>query len=194
MYVMICHSVLMFKTVLAFIVSALALCGTAQASDWSLVPDDSHIKFSAAQSGEGFTGTFTDFTADITFDPDDLENARVVAEIDMRNFDTGSQDRNSSLPGKDWFYVKKFMTATFSSEDFMQKDDGTYEASGTLELRGVTQAVILPFTLSIAGDRAVMEGQVSLNRSDFGVGQGAWASGEWVSLNVDIDVKVTATR
>lgn len=112
----------------------------------------------------------------------------------MSSFDAGSADRDGALPGKEWFYIKTFPKAQFASQDFISLGGDNYEARGELSLRGVSQPLTLPFTLTLDGDRAEMGGRVSINRNDFGVGQGVWSTDEWVSLNVDIDVKISARR
>lgn len=162
--------------------------------NWTLVPSESHIKFTATQTGDVFTGEFKAFEAVISFDPDDVEGASVTATIDMSSFEAGDDERNGALPSKDWFFVKSHPKAVFQSDNFTKLSDDKYEAAGTLTLKGKTQALTLPFELNIEGTRAVMKGSVSLNRGDYGVGQGAWATDEWVSLDVKIDVKVTATN
>jgi len=164
------------------------------AGRWNILPSESYIKFSAKQTGDSFTGEFSNFFVDIIFDPDALAQAFVRAEIDMSSFDAGNSDRNGALPGKDWFYIKKFATAVFTSDNFTARGQDAYEARGQLELRGISKPLVLPFVLSIRDDRADMTGKITLNRGDFDVGQGAWATDEWVSLNVDVDVKIAATR
>ena len=65
---------------------------------------------------------------------------------------------------------------------------------GNLTLRGVTRPLTLPFTLEIDGSVAQAKGRVELSRDAFGVGQGPWATGEWVALEVGVDIAITATR
>ena len=54
--------------------------------------------------------------------------------------------------------------------------------------------MVLPFTLTIAGDQAHAVGHAKLVRTDFGVGQGTWASGDYVALDVSVDLDIVATR
>jgi len=162
-------------------------------TEWDMVAAESHIKFTASQTGNIFTGEFTDFTAAIVFDPDNLSTARVRVEIDLTQFDAGDRDRNGALPGKDWFYTKKFPEAVFISDVIIQ-DGEDYIAKGQLSLRGVDKPLNLPFTLTIDSNRADMAGMITINRGDWGVGQGAWSTDEWVSTQVTIDVKITATK
>lgn len=165
-----------------------------ETGNWTLVPSKSHIKFTATQTSDEFTGEFKDFDTTINFEFGKIDEAFVTATIDMSSFEAGDSERNSALPTKDWFYVKQFPKAVFTSDAFTEIGEGNYEAEGMLTIRGVAKPLTLPFFLNIKDGNAIMTGSVSLNRGDYKVGQGAWATDEWVSLDVSVDVKVTATR
>ena len=162
--------------------------------NWTMRADESSLVFKGKQTGDEFTGEFTSFTTEIVFHPDHLNAARVKAVIDMSAFDAGNGDRNDALPGKEWFSVKKFPEAVFESDEFTATGEGTYEAAGTLTLRGVSLPVTVPFNIDITDGVAVMNSELSLNRSDYGVGQGAWAKGEWVDLVVGLEIKIVADK
>lgn len=162
--------------------------------NWTMRADESSIVFKGKQTGDEFTGEFTSFTTEILFHPDVLNAARVTAVIDMSAFDAGSSDRNDALPGKEWFSVKKFPNAVFESSDFIATGEDTYEAVGTLTLRGVSLPVTVPFEIDITDGVATMKSELSLNRNDYGVGQGAWAKGEWVDLKVGLEITIVADK
>ena len=52
----------------------------------------------------------------------------------------------------------------------------------------------LPFTLKIDGDTAHATGKANLVRTTWGVGQGSWASDQYVGFEVDVTVDLTAKR
>ena len=70
--------------------------------------------------------------------------------------------------------------------------DDSYEAAGTLSIKGVSQPLTLPFSLTITDGIADMNGQVTIDRTLWEVGSGAWSTDEWVSTAVVIDVKIKA--
>ena len=162
--------------------------------NWTMRADESSLVFKGKQTGDEFTGEFTSFTAEIVFHPDHLNAARVKAVIDMSAFDAGSGDRNDALPGKEWFSVKAFPEAVFESDEFVATGEGTYDAVGTLTLRGVSLPVTVPFNIDITDGVAMMKSELSLNRSDYGVGQGVWSKGEWVDLEVGLEIKIIADK
>jgi polyisoprenoid-binding protein YceI len=70
--------------------------------------------------------------------------------------------------------------------------DGGYDARGDLTIKGQTRSVDLPFQLTIEGDRATVTGQVTIDRRDFGIGEGA--GDELISRDIAINVRVDAAR
>lgn len=161
--------------------------------DWDILAEGSHIRFTAQQEGSDFTGAFTAFTGDIAFDPDAPEAGAVTISIPLSGVDAGSKDRNSTLPAKVWFSTKAFPTAVFTSDKISRDGEG-YLAKGELTLKGKSAPVALPFTLEIDGDRAVMNGAVTIDRTTWDVGSDPWNTDEWVSTGVSLDIKVTAQR
>jgi len=163
------------------------------APNWNIQTDGSHIRFSAKQEGETFTGEFKEFSGTIFFDPNIAENSSVDISIPLKSVDAGSQDRNSTLPGKIWFSAKKFPVARFTSTDITKVGEG-FLAKGTLSLKGKSVPIDLPFDLVIDGKRAVMTGEVAINRTEWNVGAAPWDTDEWVSREVKLDLQVTAER
>ncbi len=178
----------------AAILAVAMTAAPAMASQWVVVPAKSAIGFSPDFNGKPIDGRFQKFSAAIRFDPAKLAEARVDATIDLASATTSDKSVNASLPSADWFDVKKSATARFTSTSILQVKPGQYLAKGTLALRGVAVPVALPFTLTITGDTAVMQGQANLDRRSFKIGMESDGSGSWVGYNVPITVRITATR
>ena len=172
----------------------LLAAAPAAASDWLVVPAQSGIAFSPGWNGEAVEGRFPKFSAAIRFDPAKLAQARVDVSIDLAAATTSDKTVNASLPGADWFDVKKHPVARFQSTSITQVKPGQYLAKGTLSLRGVSVPVSLPFTLAIQGNTAVMTGQTSLDRRSFRIGMESDAPGAWVAFPVPVKIRITATR
>ena len=166
---------------------------SAAAATWKLDPDKSKLGFSGIQTGTKFQGVFTRYEAAIEFDPDHLETSRITVSVDLASATTTDKQRDTALPGKDWFDVARFSTAKFDTREINRKGTDAYEALGTLTLRGVTAPLTLPFTLVIDGRSAHAKGHVELNRHTFGIGQGPWATDQWVAFEVGVDIDVAAT-
>jgi polyisoprenoid-binding protein YceI len=176
-------------------VAALPLLAAspAAASAWLTLPQN-RLSFSSVQTGVPFKGGFAKWSAEIIFDPVDPEAGHIKATIDLASIATGDPQRDSALPQSEWFDIEHFPQAVFEATRFVAKGGEAYEALGHLTIRGVTKDVVLPFTLTIAGDKATAKGHLDLIRTNFGIGQGVWSSGQWVALEAGVDVEIIAAK
>ena len=177
----------------AFAMSVLAATPVL-AADWTIDPAHSTIGFSGTQTGNAFTGHFGKFGGTISFDPAHPEDGHAKITIDIASATTADKQRDGAMPGGDWFNVASFPTATFEARSFRAKGGNAYEAVGTLTIRGVSRPETLPFTLDINGPTAHAKGHLDLIRSAFGIGQGPWATGQWVALQVGVTIDITANQ
>jgi polyisoprenoid-binding protein YceI len=179
---------LLFATFFALGISS------ANAAPWKMDAAKSQLGFSGTQTGAAFKGHFTRFSAQIDFDPDHPQTSRIAVTIDPASAVTGDSQRDTALPDKDWFDTAHFPQAKFVTSSIRKTGANAYAAAGILTLRGIAKPVTLPFTLTIDGATAHAKGRLNLVRTAFGVGQGTWASGQWVALDVGVDVDIVATR
>ena len=168
--------------------------GNPDVQSWAILPEKSQIQFSASQYGQSFTGKFADFSGDIHFDPDNLEQSSVEIKIDIRSIDTGREDVDTQAVSTDWFDVTNFPHAFFKANRFTALGTNRYSVQGSLLLRGRAQNFGFPFDLRIDGEKAVMKATLNLNRLDFGLGQGEWASDESVSNAIKVNIVVEAQK
>jgi cytochrome b561/polyisoprenoid-binding protein YceI len=166
--------------------------------EWRILPEQSRLAFTATQYGQAFEGTFT-FDGRIVFDPDHLDRSLADISIDISSIKTGSDDRDGQAKSAEWFDVEKFPKARFVTETFESTGANQYAVTGKLTIRDVTLPVSFPFTLTIEkqeqGPRtAEMRAELTLNRLDFGVGQGQWKGTETIADAVKISLLVHAVR
>lgn len=165
---------------------------------WAIDQAVSHITFESSAMGQGFTGSFGYFDGDIVFDPENTAASRVDIAIKMDQIATGDAERDGMLLQTDWFSVAQFAESRFVTRTIEHLGDNRYMAVGDLTIRDITMPVSLPFTLDIKeeGERRVayMQGKLTVNRLDFGVGQGEWAGVDAVPANVAVSVQVKALQ
>jgi len=163
---------------------------------WRVDAGASSIRFNYAytdESGEtAMNGRFTRWRADIRFDAANLSASNAAVTIETASADTGAPYHNSTLPSAGWFNSAAHPNATFRTTEIRARDGG-YEARGRLTIRGQSRDVRLPFTLTIDADRAVMDGRVTIDRRDFGLGQDAEGD-DMIGRDVTIVVHVEAVR
>jgi polyisoprenoid-binding protein YceI len=159
----------------------------------TFLPQKSRVTFSAIQNHVPVEGRFTQFNLVIHFAENNLEGSSVKAEIDLGSVQTDYDEVADNLKGEEWFNVKSFPQAIFESQHFTHKEGNHYEAVGTLTLHGHNIPVTLPFTLTTEADGALrIEGETTLKRANFGVGQGEWASSSVVADEVTVKVVAEA--
>ena len=166
----------------------------APAPSWTVDKTRSQVAFVASMSGQAINGSFRRFDAKIAFDPANLTGSSVVAVINTASAATGDKSRDDSLPTPDWFNVKAFPRATFTSRSFKSLGGNRYQAAGTLTIRGVARPVVLPFQLAINGNAAQMRGTLTVDRRWFGVGEGQFASADTVAAGVKINIAINARK
>lgn len=158
----------------------------------SVLQDKSTLTFTSRQMGVPVHGRFSKFTARITFDPARPESAKAEITVDLASIDAGSKDANDEVVGKQWFNVKMFPTATFSSTNIKTVGVARYEVTGPLIIKGRSAPVVAAFSFKSEGTNAVFDGAFTLKRVDFTVGEGAWADISTVANEVQVNFRLVA--
>lgn len=190
------------SAIMVSVLSLLPLAAFAQNTDlpvWVIDPVQSTLTFEATQQGAAFTGAFKGFTGDIYFDANRPAESSAKIAIDLRTVDSQSPERDQPLKGADWFNVESFPESRYIVSQFDKLNENQFIARGELELRGVKKSIDLPLTITFSKDEqgrdiASAQGEVVLQRLDFGVGQGAWKDTKSVGNPVKVKVAVIATR
>lgn len=178
----------------ACLAAALLPADAALAASWIVDKEASRLGFAGSQAGTPFEGRFASWDARIEFDPARPETGFALVTVDVASASTGNAQRDAALPQPEWFDAATTPKAVFEATTFRAKGGNAWEAVGTLSIRGLRREVALPFTLDLAGDTARAKGRLDLIRTDFGIGQGPWATGQWVALEVAATVDLVAKR
>ena len=180
----------MIKTALGLCAMALMVGapGAVSAQPWSVDPAQSHLTFEGKQGTTAFEGGFGTFSVTIDFDKDHLEKSSIKAVIDTGSATAGSKERDDYLPQADWFNIKKFPQATFTSTVIKPAERDCYEASGDLKIKDVTKPATIAFCLTKEGDHYRATGKLPLLRNDYQVGAGDWANEDYVKYRVDVGI------
>ncbi|MBL8537848.1 MAG: cytochrome b/b6 domain-containing protein [Hyphomonadaceae bacterium] len=161
---------------------------------WRVDRGASSITFSGTHAGVPFEGRFSRWRADIAFSADDLDHSTAVVTVETASASDGVPLHDNSLPQEEWFDVTRFPTAVFHAAAFRERGERAYEARGALTIKDRTFEVRLPFTLSISGDRAVMDGSATISREDANLGMRSDPDAEYVSEDIIVRVHVEAVR
>ncbi len=180
----------MKKIILAL---ALATAFSAQAVEYTQVqPDKSAINFTYKQMGVAVDGKFRKFTSQLNFDPTKPTAAKATFEVELASVDTGAPEGDQEVAGKPWFNTKAFPTAKFVSGTVKPLGGNKYEVGGQLTIKGKTQDVVVPATFTPQGNTGVFDGNFTIRRADFSIGEGSWAKFDIVANDVVIKFRITA--
>ena len=165
------------------------------APNWIVDASASSLRFVGEEGGRRLEGAFSDFTAQIRFDENALDQSWVRVEVRTASGATGDILIDLEIAGNAWFDVEDHPAALFVSDDFRHIGGDSYEAAGALTIKEFTQPVTLAFTLAIDGDAARATGSADLIRTDFGLGENpSWLEEENVALEVIVEFEIAATR
>jgi len=162
--------------------------------NWIIDPDASEIRFTGTYEGNSFTGTFERWSADVYFDPDDLEHANVQVSVDPGSASAGKKLYNDTLKSGEWFDISTYPAVQVSLIHFAVSPDGGYTAEASMLVKNKAVDVPLSFNLTIDGDTATYEGEAALSRKAMNIGQQSDPGGDWVADEVTVTIKGTATR
>jgi polyisoprenoid-binding protein YceI len=142
-------------------------------------------------------GRFTDFSGTIQFDEAYPEQSSVAFDIKAASIDTGTPDRDAHLRSGDFFDAEQFPSIIFTTSRVAKASAERFDIEGTLTIRGLARTVTLPVSyLGTATDpwgnaRVGFEGEVTINRKDFGLN---WnAALETGGFLVGDDVKISVS-
>lgn len=174
--------------------ATLGLPIAGHAAEFNAVQTDkSSLVFAFKQMNVGMEGRFKKFAVQLNFDPAKAASAKVSLDVDLASIDTGSSEGDDEVAGKQWFNTKAFPVAHFASSSVKPLGDNRYEVVGQLTIKGRTQPVTAPTTVTIQGNNATFDGAFVLKRADFAIGEGPWADFGTVANEIQIKFHVLAT-
>ncbi len=161
------------------------------------VADKAHSQLGFKVRHLGITnvnGSFNDYEAEVTLDPDDLSTLQATAIIKIASIDTGIERRDNHLKSDDFFNAEQFPEMKFVSKAVRNIDGGEFELVGDLTIRDITKEVVLEGEFLGAGmmgetKKVGFEAETTINRFDYNL---KWDRvTEAGGLVVAEDVKIT---
>ena len=169
---------------------------------WNIDPTHSEIGFVARHAMvTKVRGTFDEFEGSAVVGSD-LADTTATVTIQAASINTRNDQRDGHLKSNDFLAIDEYPTITFTSTGVSATSDTELELTGDLTIRGVTQSVTIPFEFGGAAVdaygnlRAGFEGEVVINRKDFGVNWNAAleAGGLLVSDKVTLVFEISAIK
>ncbi|MGA7777199.1 MAG: YceI family protein [Paraburkholderia sp.] len=179
------------RSILTASVAASLFAGVAHAQvDLS----KSKVTATSKQMNVPVDGTFKKFTAQLDFDPAKPAAGSAKLSIDTASYDLGDESYNQQVRGKDWFNTAQFPNATFVSSAIAPAGGNQFKVSGTLTIKGKSENVTVPVTVTQQGATQTFDGTLPIKRSQFDIGLGEWKDTSVVADEVLIKFHLVDAR
>ena len=168
----------------------LPFASAAQAQDWTIA-SGSTLGFETSFEGAPLHGSFKRFGGHISLDEQHPQACRFDVRIDLASVRTGNPTGDKQLQSAAFFDVAAHPEAHYQAERCSWNGKGPIDVQGFLTLRGVKKPVPLQATLQAGG---TLSATATVNRLDFGVGQGQWSNGSIINAQVRIKAALKLTK
>jgi polyisoprenoid-binding protein YceI len=175
---------------LAALALGLATCALAQ-SPRNIDASKSQIRFVTKQMNVPVEGAFRKFDATVAFDPAKPEATKAEFVVDLGSIDLGNADGETEAKRKLWLNIDAFPKATFVATSVKPAGPGKYVAEGNLTIKGTTQKIAMPLTVTETAGARVVEGQFPLKRLQYKIGEGQWSDTDTVADEVLVRFRFT---
>jgi polyisoprenoid-binding protein YceI len=162
----------------------------AHAQTW-MIAKGSTLGFDTSFEGAPLHGGFKRFSGRISLDKQHPQTCRFDVSIKLASVHTGNPTGDKQLQGTDFFDVAAHPEARYRATHCRWNGKGPIDVQGFLTLRGVKKPVPLQATLQAGG---MLNATATVNRLDFGVGQGQWSNGAIISAKVRIKAHLKLTK
>ncbi|MET0960178.1 MAG: YceI family protein [Psychrobacillus psychrotolerans] len=140
-------------------------------------------------------GSFTNFTADLEGNTEDLTGASISFDIDVKSINSNNEDRDNHLRSGDFFDTETYPSIKFVATNIKKKDDGEYDVTGDLTIKDVTKPVTFDVEYGGKGTNpwgqevVAFSAESKVNRKEFGL---TWNQAlETGGVLVGEDIKIT---
>ena len=161
---------------------------------WTPVEKDSSLTFHNDQpGGSAITGEFTEYDGFLCLDPADAGSGRLWLSVETASVTTDLPELDEALIGPMFFNSSRWSRATFESASMEKLDaEHRYRVTGRFTLRDASRTLEVPFTFVRDGDSAKLTGSATIDRLDYGVGQGQWRDTRWADneVRLEFDIKL----
>ena len=186
-----------FFALAVFTVASVAMV-KINATAWSVDKSHSSINFEVRHFFAKVPGAFEDYSADVNFSPENLNESSIDVTIQVKSINTKNERRDGHLMSPDFFNAEEYSTISFTSDRIEAQGDNNFVAYGTLTIKDVSKDFELPFTLLGVTENPFRENglvagissEFQLLRNDFGVGTGDWVSDAVVGNEVDVTLNI----
>ncbi|MFD8304825.1 YceI family protein [Streptomyces sp. NPDC059690] len=171
--------------------------------EWVVDPAHSRIGFSVRHAlVTTVRGSFAEFESRLYFDGRDPSRSRAEIVLHTASVDTGVEQRDAHLVGRDFLDARTYPQMRFVSTAVRLVGNDVYRMTGDLTIKKVTRPVDLELTYighvtdAFGDERVGFDGTTTINRSEWGLtyNQRLAEGGAMVSEKVRLQFDIAAIR
>ncbi|MFE9864395.1 YceI family protein [Streptomyces sp. NPDC005506] len=175
----------------------------ALTGEWMIDPAHSRIGFSVRHAMvTTVRGSFGSYESRLYFDGRNPARSRAEIVLHTASVDTGVEQRDAHLIGRDFLDAAKYPRMSFTSTAVQLVGKDVYRMTGDLTIRGTTHPVALDLTYighvtdPFGYERVGFDGTTTINRSDWGLTYNARLAegGAMVSERLRLQFDIAAIR
>lgn len=147
---------------------------TSTTRQYKVDPVHSNVVFKIRHGVSNFYGHFNEIKGSIKFDKDHMEKSSMTFTVSTESVDTHNNGRDDHVKGSDFFNVRQYPEATFTSTSIKPLGDGVYALTGEFSLHGTTKTIeakLLDIRIGKfrRSDVIGVEARFKFKRSEFGM-------------------------
>ena len=146
------------------------------------------VKFTVINAGFEVEGTMKIKDALIRFDPDKFLDGKIQVSADPSSIETGIGIRDKHLKRSDYLDATTYPEIQLRSKDFSKTGKNEFTGKFDLTIKSITKEIIIPFTIKRKNDATFYQGDFTINRLDFKIGE------ESLTLDETVHIQVGARR
>ena len=176
--------------------AALPAAALADAEPWTLDKSHATITFQADHLGFSVVhGVFTEFDADILFDPENIEATELSVVVQADSVNTFWDRRDEHLRSADFLNVSEHPEITFVATAIEQTGEDTATVTGDMTMIGETREVTFDAVLNQIGENPFNGTPIAgftltgeIRRADFGMTYGGDAFAAVIPVQIDVEI------
>ncbi|WP_406390642.1 YceI family protein [Streptomyces sp. NBC_00887] len=175
----------------------------ALTGEWMIDPAHSRIGFSVRHAMvTTVRGSFAEYESRLYFDGRNPARSRAQIALATASVDTGVEQRDAHLVGRDFLDAARHPRITFTSTAVKMANKEVFRMTGDLAIRGIARPVVLDLTYigyvtdPFGYERVGFDGTTTINRSDWGLTYNARLAegGAMVSERLRLQFDIAAIR
>ncbi|MFI8006240.1 YceI family protein [Streptomyces sp. NPDC086010] len=175
----------------------------ALTGEWMIDPAHSRIGFSVRHAMvTTVRGSFPQYESRLYFDGRDPARSHARISVSTASVDTGVEQRDAHLTGRDFLDSARHPRMTFASSAVQLIGKDVYRMTGDLTIRSTNRPVVLDLTYigyvtdPFGYERVGFDGTTTINRSDWGLTYNARLAegGAMVSERLRLQFDIAAIR